>query len=223
MARRISEDGLRLIKRWEGLRLEAYNCPAGVLTIGYGHTRNVEPGQRISGTEADRLLRSDISIYETAVSDMVGVPLSDNQFAALVSWAFNIGHVAARRSTLIRKLNSGDYDAVPAELMRWNRIKGKVVSGLTNRRAAEAGLWARGSDVASNYIEPTSSATTVAEVVRDTGTGRAAMGVGIAGMISTISQASPIIESLGAAGPAVGLALVAAAVMLFVLWRRGRI
>lgn len=216
--RRISDEVLTFVKRWEGLRLDSYECQGGVWTIGYGHTRTARPRMRITETEADRLLRADIANFERAVSGMVRVPLTDNQFGALVSWAFNVGENAASRSTLIRKLNTGDYDAVPSELMRWNKADGKVVNGLTNRRAAEAGLWARGSHVASAYVEA-SAKETVADALQ-TGTGRAAVGVGVAGVLA---QLAPAIEALGGAGPVVGVAVVLAAVLLFVLWRKGRL
>ena len=219
MTRRVDGEALALIKRWEGLRLEGYRCEAGVVSVGFGHTRTAQLGQRITEAEAERLLTEDLDRFERAISRMVTVPLTDNQFGALVSWAFNVGEGAAAKSTLIRKLNALHYDAVPAELMRWNKIGKRVVPGLTNRRAAEAGLWSRGSHVASNYVEPQADAATVAEAA-GTGTGRAAIGVGLAGIAA---QAAPAIEALGAAGPVIGVALIVVAVALFILWRRGRI
>ncbi|MEY5101016.1 MAG: hypothetical protein RJA36_3735 [Pseudomonadota bacterium] len=222
MARRISIEALALIKRWEGLRLEAYRCEGGVLTIGYGSTRDVRAGQRITQVDAERRLLRDLGLFEAAVERLVQVPLSDGQHGALVSWVFNVGEGAAARSTLLKKLNAGDYDAVPAELMRWNKVKGRVVTGLANRRAAEAGLWARGSPVASNYVEPAPAAATVTEAAA-TGTGKAALGVGLAGIASTLAQAAPAVEALGAVGPIVGVALVLTAATLFLLWRKGRI
>ena len=118
MASRVSIEALALIKRWEGLRLEAYRCEGGVLTIGYGSTRDVRAGQRITQVEAERRLLQDLAVSEAAVDRLVRVPLTDGQHGALVSWIFNVGEGAAAKSTLIRKLNSGDYDAVPVELMR---------------------------------------------------------------------------------------------------------
>lgn len=221
MMRRVTDEALELIKRWEGLKLDAYLCPAGVLTIGYGSTNNVKAGQRITEAEAERLLRNDLARFEAAISRLVTVPLTDGQYGALVSWAFNVGEGAAKKSALVRRLNAGDYSAVPGELMRWNKVGRKEVAGLTNRRAAEAGLWARGSQVASASVAPQPAAT-VAEVA-STGTGRAALGVGAAGAVATLAQATPLIEGLGAVGPVVGVAIVAAAALLFILWRKGRI
>jgi len=121
MNRTISISGLDFIKRWEGLRTTAYQCSASVWTIGYGHTAAAgdpvpEKGMTIPEKEALALLRRDLQQYENTVEQSVNVKLTDDQFAALVSFAYNVGIKAFQRSTLLRKLNSGDYDAVPDEL-----------------------------------------------------------------------------------------------------------
>lgn len=156
MTRQINAEGLEHIKRFEGLRLNAYKDVAGLLTIGYGHTSNagpptVRPGMTISTAEAERILMSDIRKFEERVERLVKVKLTDNQFAALVSFDFNTG--ALHKSTLLKKLNAGDYNAVPGELMKWVKAGGKRVQGLVNRRSAEAGLWAKGDFVSSNYVD----------------------------------------------------------------------
>lgn len=142
----MSAKGLALVKDFEGCYLEAYVCPAGVLTIGYGHTGDVEKGQKITKEEADRLLIKDIAWAENVVEDHVKVPLTAHQFDALASFVFNVGEGAFRGSTLLRELNKGRYDAVPAQLLRWNKAgsgkKKRVLPGLTRRRHAEAALWA---------------------------------------------------------------------------------
>jgi len=154
MARHISPEGLTLIKQWEGCRLTAYKDVAGVWTIGYGSTgAHVRAGMTISQAEADALLVADLARFERAVEQLVKVPLSDGQFAALVSFAFNVGEGALQKSTLLKKLNAGNYDAAPGELAKWVNAGGKKVQGLVNRRAAEAGLWAKGSFVSSNTVE----------------------------------------------------------------------
>lgn len=145
------------LEQFEGLRLAAYHDAVGVLTIGYGHTgSDVRPGLTIDRARADQLLRQDLAAAEAAVGRLVKVPLTDNQFGALVSFAFNVGVGAFQGSTLLRKLNAGNYDAVPGELAKWNKgtVNGKKVAipGLTNRRAAEAGIWAAGAQVSSNYV-----------------------------------------------------------------------
>jgi lysozyme len=156
------------IKQWEGLRLRSYQDSAGVWTIGYGHTSDgafkVGPGQTITEAKATELLRVDLREAEQAIDRGVTVPLSDNQFGALVSFAYNVGNAAFRKSTLLRKLNAGDYDAVPSELAKWNKAGGKVVQGLVNRRAAEAGLWSTGAFVASASA-PAAAGSTIAQAV----------------------------------------------------------
>lgn len=222
MTRRINSEGILLIKQWEGCRLQAYKCPAGIWTIGYGHTRTARAGMVITQQQADDLLREDLRVFEKAVDDAVAVDLTDNQFAALVSWTYNIGEGAMRRSTLVKRLNQGHYEAVPGELAKWNKVKGKPVRGLSNRRAAEAGLWARGNFVASRSTVPTDTISAT-EAATSTGTGKAAIGVGAAGVISTVAQHSELLAALGTLGPVVGIVLIAVAVGLFVLWRKGKI
>jgi len=159
---KINENGLNLIKQWEGLRLEAYRDVSGVWTIGYGHTAaagapHPKAGMKIDERAAQDILLRDLSQYEQMIAAVIKVPLSDNQFAALVSFCYNIGTGAFIRSTLCKRLNEGDYDAVPQELSKWIHVNGHKIAGLVNRRAAEAGLWARGEFVASNYLKPEKS------------------------------------------------------------------
>lgn len=160
--RRISDDGLKMIQQWEGCYLTAYHGAAdrpGLLTIGYGHTDAAGPptvtaGMTITKKQASDILRTDLGGCEASVERMVKVFLNDNQFAALVSFVFNVGEANFGKSNLLRKLNSGDYASVPAELMKWTKANGVTVKGLANRRAAEAGLWAKGAPIASQYVEP---------------------------------------------------------------------
>ncbi|KEC54434.1 lysozyme [Bartonella rochalimae] len=162
--RKISKEGFALIKQWEGLRLKAYQDVIGVWTIGYGHTEQagkpvVQDGMEITQVEAETILRQDLKQFEQTVEREVTQFLTDEQFAALVSFCYNIGTEAFCNSTLLKKLNKGDYEAVPAELQKWIRAGGKRVQGLVHRRAAEAGLWAKGAYVSSNYqkVETTKS------------------------------------------------------------------
>lgn len=145
--RQVNQAGIELVKKWESLRLKAYLCSAGKATIGWGHTAGVVMGMQCSEAQAVAWLRADLAHAGEAVSRYITVPLSDNQFAALVSFVFNAGRGALQTSTLRKKLNAGDYGAVPGQLWRWNKeTKGgkKVVSqGLANRRAAEIELWNR--------------------------------------------------------------------------------
>ena len=137
----ISDTGLALIKRFEGLRLQAYKDPVGVVTIGYGHTKTARLGQQISEADAEALLRQDIEEFEHCVRQVVQVPIEQHQFDALVSFAFNLGCGALGRSTLLDKLNDFDYSGAANELPRWNRAGNRVLRGLVRRRAAERDLF----------------------------------------------------------------------------------
>ena len=137
----ISEAGLALIRQFEGLRLSAYRCPAGIATIGYGSTAGVQMGQTIPAERAEELLREDVRQFEAAVSRLVKVPLTQDQFDALTSFAFNLGTKALEKSTLLRLLNAGDYSGAAAQFDRWVYASGKKLSGLVKRRAAERALF----------------------------------------------------------------------------------
>ena len=181
MTRRINAAGLSHIKKWEGCELVAYKDIAGVWTIGYGHTSaagipNVKPGMRINDVEAENILRNDLGVFEARVANLVKVSLTDNQFAVLVSFDFNTGDL--HKSTLLKKLNAGDYDAVPGELMKWVNSGGKKSKGLVNRRSAEAGLWAKGEFVASNTVAVTKAVNKKdVAVIVGTGAGGAATSI----------------------------------------------
>ncbi len=138
----INQAGLDLIKAFEGLRLEAYLCPAGVATIGYGSTGdNVYLGMTITEKEAEDMLRLDLTRFEDCISCQVKVPLTDNEYAALVSWAFNTGCGAVKSSTLLRRLNAGEPKSrvISEELMRWDKVNGKSLEGLTPSRPRAPG------------------------------------------------------------------------------------
>jgi lysozyme len=134
-------EGLSLIKKFEGCELEAYQCSAGVWTIGYGHTKGVTPSDSISQEEAEQMLVDELHEYESYVNEYVTVALSQNQFDALVSWVYNLGPANLKASTLLKVLNSGEYEDVPAQIKRWNKAGGKVLEGLIRRREAEACLF----------------------------------------------------------------------------------
>ena len=138
---KISLEGLSLIKRFEGCRLKAYKCSAGVLTIGYGHTSGVKETDTITQDEADKLLQEDVEQFEKYVDDNVTVELGQSQFDALVAWTFNLGVGNLRESTMLKKLNSEDYASVPSEMKRWNKAGGKTLDGLIRRRKAESLLF----------------------------------------------------------------------------------
>ena len=123
------------------MNYKAYQCAAGVWTIGYGHTKGVQPGDEWSEDHANHMLEVELEEYENYVSTAVTVPLSQNQFDALVSWVYNLGNGNLTSSTMLKVLNSGDYAGVPAQIKRWNKAGGKVLEGLTRRRQAEADMF----------------------------------------------------------------------------------
>lgn len=138
---RTGDEGIALIRHFEGCRLDAYLCPAGVWTIGYGHTKGVKEGETIDQEAAEAFLIEDLEEFEGYVTEMVEVPLSQSQFDALVSWTFNLGPGNLERSTLLAKLNQGEYTDVPFEIKRWTRAGGVILPGLVKRRNAEAALF----------------------------------------------------------------------------------
>ena len=145
--RRINEKGLALIKKFEGLRLEAYRCPAGKLTIGYGSTgSHVKEGMVITEPEAEILLKRDLGRFETGVDAILGeTPATSDQFSALVSFAFNLGTMTLHRSTLMKRHRAGRFAEAADQFREWNkaRVRGQLIplAGLTARREAERNLY----------------------------------------------------------------------------------
>lgn len=133
--------GIALIKSYEGLKLEAYKCPAGVWTIGYGHTKGVIEGQVITKDQADIFLKEDLSDAEKAVNKQ-NVLFTQNQFDALVSFTYNLGSGNLEMSTLLKKAKVGPNDVtIKSEFAKWNKAKGEILNGLIRRREAEANLY----------------------------------------------------------------------------------
>ena len=130
-----SAEGIALIKKFEGCELEAYQCSAGVWTIGYGHTKDVEEGDTISKDQAEEMLVEELHEYENYVNEYVNVALSQNQFV------YNLGPANLKASTMLKVLNDGKYEDVPYQMKRWNKAGGKVLDGLVRRREAEALLY----------------------------------------------------------------------------------
>ncbi|MEW5606510.1 lysozyme [Pseudomonas juntendi] len=138
---RTSQRGLSLIKSFEGLRLQAYQDSVGVWTIGYGTTRGVKSGMKISKEQAERMLLNDVQRFEPEVERLIKVPLNCNQWDALMCFTYNLGAANLESSTLLRKLNAGDYAGAAEQFQRWNKAGGKVLAGLVRRRAAEQALF----------------------------------------------------------------------------------
>ena len=142
---KISNSGLDLIKKYEGLRLTAYLCPAKVWTIGYGSTgKHVKEGMTITEAEAEQFLKDDVSRFEECVTEALYVPVTQNEFDALVCFAFNVGCGAFAGSTLLNLINEGKKSAAAQQFLRWDKAGGKVLAGLARRRADERELFLKG-------------------------------------------------------------------------------
>lgn len=153
----ISAKGLELIKHFEGYHRKlpngdctTYRCPAGVLTIGWGCTEGIREGMVWTAAEAEAALRRELSKFERAVDRLVTVDITQNQRDALISFAYNCGEGALKKSTLLKRVNAEDFDAAAREFGKWTRGGGRVLPGLVRRRAAEAALFLEPAD----HVEP---------------------------------------------------------------------
>ena len=142
----IGQKGIELIKHFEGCELEAYKCPAGVWTIGYGHIKGVSEGMSITQEQAEQMLLDELKEYENYINELVVVDLSQNQFDALVAWTYNLGPTNLNNSTMLKVLNENKLDEVPAQMRRWNKAGNKVLEGLERRRLAESMLFENNPD-----------------------------------------------------------------------------
>lgn len=137
-----SSNAYNLIKGFEGLRLEAYKCPAGVPTIGYGHTKGIKMGHKITIQEAEQLLQSDVIVCENALKRLVKVDITQNQYDALIDFVFNLGEGNFGSSVLLKLINKNHNDpAIKNQFMRWKHSGTKVVDGLVRRREKEVELY----------------------------------------------------------------------------------
>lgn len=185
----ISPDGIAAIYRRECKppnfepELTAYDDGSGNPTIGCGHSgQDVSMGQTITREQADALFRKDISPCESIVTSNVSVPLTQNQFDALCSFAFNVGVGNFQSSTLLKKLNAGNYAIVPDELRKWTKSGGKTNPGLVNRRNSEIGQWTRGAFVSSATVNVDPPPSPIAKLENWLkGLGSAALGIGLTG------------------------------------------
>jgi len=136
-----SERGRQLIKQYEGLRLKAYRCPAGVPTIGWGHTEGVKMGQTITEQQAEQLLTEDLAPVERLLNTM-GINFRQEQFDALASWIFNLGRGTFVSSTLCKRIQAGaDDEQITDQIVRWTNASGKPLVGLMKRRVSEANMF----------------------------------------------------------------------------------
>lgn len=137
---KISDKGLNMIRGFEGLVLQSYKCPAGVWTIGYGHTHNVKQGQKINVELANSFLLEDLEPIEKLIESLE-LDLNQNQYDALCSWIFNLGAYAFTSSTLYHKIKDKDMDGIKIQWMRWINVNGKPSMGLKHRRELELDLF----------------------------------------------------------------------------------
>ena len=202
-----SDQGINLIKKFEGLhkigddgKVLAYRCPANVLTIGYGHTKGVKRNMKITKAEAEALLREDLRTYEAEVKRLVNVPLTQYQFDALVSFVFNLGAANFASSTLLKRLNTGNYEAVPAQFMRWNkaRVNGKLqpLKGLTRRRSAEAALFTMDAQLPSDDADVPMPQKVTVQDKKPLTKSKTMAGVGIAGAATALNETAGQLQSL---------------------------
>jgi len=139
--RSISAEGMALIKKFEGCKLEAYLDAVNVPTIAYGRTKNVKMGDSCTKEQADSWVEEEMQEYEGYINNQVKVDLEQYQFDALVAWVYNLGPTNLKNSTLLKVLNEGNYNDVPAQIKRWNKAGGNVLDGLIRRREAESLLF----------------------------------------------------------------------------------
>lgn len=158
---RLSDDGFALIRDFEGYHRKlpdgscvAYRCPAGVWTLGFGCTKGIREGMVWTRDQAEAALRAEIETHEDAVNRMVTAPINQNQFDALVSFAYNCGDGALQKSTLLRLLNAGDYAGAARSFSLWNKGGGRVLKGLVTRRAREAALFLKPTEDAPEPTMP---------------------------------------------------------------------
>lgn len=143
---RTSPAGVAAIQRFEGCVLHTYKCAAGVNTIGYGHTgADVKPGLVWTQADADAALVRDLGRFEHAVHGAIRLPMTQGQFDAMVSLAFNVGAEAFAQSTLVKKFNAGDVEGAGRQFIVWNKVAGKPNDALLMRRAGELWMFARAS------------------------------------------------------------------------------
>ena len=202
----MSEQGIALIKEFEGCKLKAYRCPANVLTIGIGHTAlaghpAVTEGMTITAEEAETILRSDLRNFERGVDSCVKVELQQCQYDALVSFAYNCGLGNLRSSTLLKRVNAKNFDAVPAEFMKWTRGGGKVLPGLVRRRHAESALWSNATSAPADEEESrlTPERPAPVKTIRKSKEGNAALITGVTSGVGVLSQVSDQAQTAGTA------------------------
>jgi len=203
----VSKDCIDLVKRFEGLHklkddglVHSYRCPAGVWTLGFGATKGVRSGMKCTLAEAEQRLIDDLNEHGKIVKQNVNVPLSQGQYDALTSFVFNLGGGAFKSSTLLKVLSSGNYDAVPEQILRWNkaRVGGKLqtLRGLTRRRAAEAAVFSRDAQLPSDEGGPEMPQKPRAAAPKPLVKSKTMAGVGLAGAATGLNEMAGQLQGL---------------------------
>lgn len=194
---------VNLVKKFEGLHkvtpegdVRAYRCPAGKWTIGYGHTKGVKSGMRISVEQAEKFLEEDLQECVDHVNKLVKAELTQAQTDALTSFVFNLGPTQFKSSTLLKKLNAGDYDGAALEFPKWNKAREngvlKVFPGLTRRRTAEAALFSMDAEIETIPMPQKPEAAALKPLSQS----KTMAGASLAGIGTIVSDAASSIESL---------------------------
>lgn len=202
---KISTAGLNLVKQFEGLHkvgedglIYPYLCPANKLTQGYGATKGIKKGITWTKSECEQRLIADLSDHAQVIYKQVKVPLSQNQFDALVCFVYNLGGTNFRKSTLLKKLNKSEYDEVPGELMKWNkaRVSGTLqpLKGLTRRRAAEAALFSMDSKLPDEEGGEPMVQKPQANAIKPLRKSKTMVGAGVGGVAVGLSEVSSQLE-----------------------------
>jgi lysozyme len=224
---KMTDDGLRLIMRFEGFRARAYRDPVGIWTIGYGHTSragqpHVYPGLVITRAQAREILRKDVAKFADGVRHLVKVDLSDAQFSALVSFAYNVGLGGFARSSVLKAVNRRDFHAVPRRLALWVKAGGRRLPGLVKRRAAEGAMFLAGSLSPARRPAPKDEAITSrpepveGKSLRESTTGWAAVLSAIAGLCSAFGAVFRDIAQQ--AGGQIALAIAVLVILVATVW-----
>jgi lysozyme len=214
----INENGLALIRKFEGFRGKAYRDAVGVWTIGYGHTSmaglpQVKAGLMIDRNRAAIILAKDVALFAEGVAALVKTELNDNQFAALVSFAYNVGLGNFRKSSVLIAVNREDFAAVPRRLALWSKAGGRVLPGLVKRRAAEAELFA--TDVEGSITDVLKPVVEAAKG-KALGKSKTAWSAGLAGVLGAIQTFWLAHQQM----IFVFLGLVILAAVLFIIYER---
>ena len=198
---KMSQSGKDMLVDFEGVRLKAYKCPAGVWTIGIGATNPpVNATDEITREEAFKRLDRDLVQYEDGVKRLIQVGLTQGQFDALVDFAYNAGVGALAKSTLLKKVNAGKFDEVPAEFMKWTKGGGKELPGLVRRRRAEVKLW-RGLEedipVSNTQARFQPDQPKASKSIVQSKEANAAVAAGGLGTIAVVQEVMPLVKEGG--------------------------